>query len=118
MRVEVGLDDREFGQERRVRAKSVRANDPIKKNKMKGAFSLNNLYFFGAVRPLANNRPHLPLETTCLHIIRPHPQYGWDFPEEIPEEFRKDTGNALRAFPGIPVESTAGIPPNPIIQGI
>ena len=40
----------------------------------------------------------------------PHPQYGWDFPEEIPEKFRKDPGNALRAFPGIPVESTAGIP--------
>ena len=28
------------------------------------------------------------------------PQYGWDFPEEIPEKFRKDPGNALRAFPG------------------
>ena len=40
----------------------------------------------------------------------PYPQYGWDFPEEIPEKFRKDPGNALRAFPGIPVESTAGIP--------
>ena len=37
-------------------------------------------------------------------------QYGWDFPEEIPEEFRKDPGNALRAFPGIPLESTAGMP--------
>ena len=43
-------------------------------------------------------------------INGPHPQYGWDFPEEIPEKFRKDPGNALRAFPGIPVESTAGIP--------
>ena len=40
----------------------------------------------------------------------PHPQYGWDFPEEIPEKFRKDPGNALRAFPGIPLKSTAGIP--------
>ena len=38
------------------------------------------------------------------------PQYGWDFPEEIPEEFRKDPGNALRVFPGISLESTAGIP--------
>ena len=38
------------------------------------------------------------------------PQYGWDFPEEIPENFRKDPGNALRVFPGIPLESTAGIP--------
>ena len=29
-------------------------------------------------------------------IIGPHPQYGWEFPEEIPEKFRKDPGNALR----------------------
>ena len=28
----------------------------------------------------------------------------------LPEKFRKDPGNALRAFPGIPLESTAGIP--------
>ena len=40
----------------------------------------------------------------------PYPQYGWDFPEEIPEKFRKDPENALRVFPGIPLESTAGIP--------
>ena len=26
------------------------------------------------------------------------------------EKFRKDPGNTLRAFPGIPVESTAGMP--------
>ena len=39
-----------------------------------------------------------------------YPQYGWDLPEEIPEKFRKDPGNALRAFPGIPLESTAGMP--------
>ena len=26
------------------------------------------------------------------------------------KKFRKDPGNALRAFPGIPLESTAGIP--------
>ena len=39
-----------------------------------------------------------------------YPQYGWDFPEEIPEEFRKDPGNALRPFPGISLESKAGIP--------
>ena len=43
-------------------------------------------------------------------VVGPYPQYGWDFPEEIPEEIRKDPGNALRAFPGIPVESTAGMP--------
>ena len=42
--------------------------------------------------------------------IGPYSQYGWDFPEEIPEEFRKISGNALRAFPGIPLESTAGMP--------
>ena len=50
--------------------------------------------------------------------LGPHPQYGcaffkpygWDFPEEIPEKFRKDPGNALRAFPGIIFESTAGMP--------
>ena len=40
----------------------------------------------------------------------PYPQYGWNLPEEIPENFRKDSGNALRAFPGIPLESTAGTP--------
>ena len=43
-------------------------------------------------------------------LARPHPQYSWDFPEESPEKFRKDPGNALRAFPGIALESTAGIP--------
>ena len=48
----------------------------------------------------------------------PYPQYGWDFPEEIPEKIRKDPGNALRAFPGIPVEEYGWDPPSPIIQGI
>ena len=43
-------------------------------------------------------------------LFGPYPQYGWDFPEEIPEKFWKDPGNALRAFPGIPFESTAGMP--------
>ena len=33
-------------------------------------------------------------------VAGPYPQYGWDFPEEIPERLRKDPGNALRAFPG------------------
>ena len=48
---------------------------------------------------------------SCLScFFGPYPQYGWDFPEEIPEKFRKDPGNALRAFPGIPVKSTAGTP--------
>ena len=43
-------------------------------------------------------------------IVGPYPQCGWDFPEEIPKKFQKDPGNALRAFPGIPLESTAGMP--------
>ena len=51
------------------------------------------------------------LKTTSKGIkIGAYPQYGWDFPEDIPEKFRKDPGNALRVFPGIPLESTAGIP--------
>ena len=50
------------------------------------------------------------LRISVCNSFRPHPQYGWDFPEEIPEKLRKDTGNDLRAFPGIPVKSTAGIP--------
>ena len=45
-----------------------------------------------------------------MQKLGPYPQYGWDFPEEIPENIRKDPGNALRAFPGIPLKSTAGIP--------
>ena len=40
----------------------------------------------------------------------PYPQYGWDFPEKVPEKFEKDPGNALRAFPGIPLERTAEVP--------
>ena len=50
---------------------------------------------------------------TMFFSVGPYPQYGWDFPEEIPEKFRKDPGNALRAFPGILVESTAGMPQTP-----
>ena len=47
---------------------------------------------------------------TTRNTLGPYPQYGWDFPEKIPEKFRKDPGNALRAFPGISLESTAGMP--------
>ena len=43
-------------------------------------------------------------------VTGPYPQHGWDFPEEIPENVRKDLGNALRAFPGISLASTAGMP--------
>ena len=32
------------------------------------------------------------------------------FLEQILEELRKDPGNAFRAFPGIPLETTAGTP--------
>ena len=42
-----------MGQDRSVRQKSVRANDPIRTNKMKGAFSLNSL-LLGTVRPPEN----------------------------------------------------------------
>ena len=52
---------------------------------------------------------HTPREVV-VSKSGPYPQYGWDFPEEIPEKFRKDPGNALRAFPGISLESTAGMP--------
>ena len=38
------------------------------------------------------------------------PPVSWDFPEEFPEKFRKDPGNALRAFPEIRLKSTGGIP--------
>ena len=31
---------------------------------------------------------------TKIYAFGPYPQYGWDFPEEIPEKFRKDPGNA------------------------
>ena len=36
----------------------------------------------------------------------PSTHCGLHFPEEIPEKLRQDPGNALRAFPGIPLEST------------
>ena len=38
------------------------------------------------------------------------PKYGWDFPEEIPEKFQKDLGNAFRALPGIPSRVGLGSP--------
>ena len=50
------------------------------------------------------------LSVIILDTFGPYPQYGWDFPAEIPENFRKDPGNALRAFPGISLEITAGMP--------
>ena len=59
---------------------------------------------------------HMPMSHSAAMVPRasaypgPCPQYGWDFPEKIPEKLWKDPGNALRAFPEIPLESTAGMP--------
>ena len=55
---------------------------------------------------------HLYASLSCgtAQVSGSYPQYGWDFPEEIPEKFRKEPGNALRAFPGISLESTTGMP--------
>ena len=50
LQVEFALKKQRIGQGRSVREKRVRANDPIKMKKIKGAFSLNNL-FVGTVRP-------------------------------------------------------------------
>ena len=47
---------------------------------------------------------------SALQMKYENAQYGWDFPEGIPEKFGKDPGNAFGAFLGIPLESTAGIP--------
>ena len=53
------------------------------------------------------------LDDGQITYLGPYPQYSWDFPEEIPERPRKRS----QSFSGIPLQSTAGIPPNPIIQG-
>ena len=41
--------------------------------------------------------------STYLWVSRyrcgPYPQYGWDFPEEIPEKFRKDLSERFLEFP-------------------
>ena len=50
------------------------------------------------------------LDLKSLALLGRTHSTGWDFAEEFPEKFRKDPGNALRAFPGIPLKSTAGIP--------
>ena len=59
-------------------------------------------------RAIFSNKAHSAV--MAQSVLGPYPQHGWDFPEEIPEKFRKDPGNALRAFPGISLESTAGMP--------
>ena len=38
------------------------------------------------------------------------PSTAGTFRKKFRQKFRKDPGNALRAFPGIPLESTAGTP--------
>ena len=47
---------------------------------------------------------------SCCQKTGPYPQYGLDFPEGTPKNSGKTPLNALRAFPGIPLECTAGIP--------
>ena len=44
----------------------------------------------------------------------PYPQYGWDFPEEIPERARKRSQSVSWNSP----REYGWDPPNPIIQGI
>ena len=60
-----------IGQGRSVREKSVRANDPIKMKKIKGAFSLNTL-FVGTVRPpeLFLKRGSLPSAPDSLTSLK------------------------------------------------
>ena len=65
-----------IGQGRSVREKSVRANDPIKMKKIKGAFSLNNLFVgtaktvFGPSRtgPNSIHPPPPTSENTLLEV--------------------------------------------------
>ena len=45
-----------------------------------------------------------------LAVFFAQPCWAMPPPEEIRENFRKDPRNALRDFPVIPLESTAGIP--------
>ena len=42
--------------------------------------------------------------------IGPYPQYGWDFPEEIPEKFRKDPGTLSERFLEFPSGVRLGCP--------
>ena len=51
---------------------------------------------------------------TCGANFGPYPQYGWDFPEEIPERPRKRSQRISWNFP----REYGWDAPNPIIQGI
>ena len=57
---------------------------------------LTFLVWFAGATPDLTEAKHVGLGRTSWAT---DPQYGWDFPEEIPEEFRNFSGNALRAFP-------------------
>ena len=77
---------------------------------------------------------HLAVSDQRKGKIRHHPQFSTrdvdhrslghtpstagTFRKKFRKNSGKDPGNALRAFPGISLESTAGMPQNPIIQGI
>ena len=43
-------------------------------------------------------------------MFGPYPQYGWDFPEEIPEEFRKDPETLSERFLEFPLRVRLGSP--------
>ena len=55
-----------------------------------------------------HSRSYPPPPCFSFPMARPYPQYGWAFPDEIPEKFWKASGNALRAFPGIPLRVRLG----------
>ena len=48
----------------------------------------------------------------------PYPQYGWHFPEEIPEKFRKDPRKRSESVSWNSRREYGWDAPNPIIQGI
>ena len=55
------------------------------------------------------------IDRFVVSIFRPHPYYGWDFPEEIPE---KDPGTLSEFFSWNSPREYGWDPPSPIIQGI
>ena len=48
----------------------------------------------------------------------PYPQYGWDFPEEIPEVFRERPRKCSQSVSWNSPRKYGWDPPNPILQGI